>query len=514
MVSLSLGTLLVAIDNTIIGIAIPQISTEFDALDDIGWYGSAYLLTVTALQPTFGNIYKHFDIKITYIVSVIVFEVGSILCAAAPNSYTFIIGRAVAGAGSAGIFQGALVIIGYITPLEKRPLYLGIVVSAFGIATCFGPILGGVLTAEATWRWCFWINLPIGGIVFVTLLAILKINSANTESRKLPLKTKIGNMDFLGAALLVGAVCCLLLALQWGGNSLPWKSATVIGLFAGFASISVLFAALQWYLGDKGTISPRVLRKRSVLMGCMFVFFLSMTLYIFSYYIPFYFQAVQSVTATISGVRYIAFAIPQVVAIITSGAVVSKIGYYVPFMVLCAIVTSIGSGASTLISVDTPTVQWAAYLVISGFGIGLGVQLPYTALQVILDQDDLSVGNAMVVFFQQLGGAIAIPIGNTLLVNGLLEQIPRRTDSVSAQQVIQAGATNLRTLTNNDRVLRAVQIGYADAVVTTLYLAVAAACVSLPFAACMEWKSVKPKAVIQEEDTEKVGTDRVKRDGS
>ncbi|KAL8763455.1 MAG: hypothetical protein Q9184_000763 [Pyrenodesmia sp. 2 TL-2023] len=156
MVSLCLGTLLVAIDNTIIGIAIPQISTEFDSLDDIGWYGSAYLLTVTALQPTFGNIYKHFDIKITYIISVLVFEVGSILCAAAPNSYTFIIGRAVAGAGSAGIFQGALVIIGYITPLEKRPLYLGIVVSAFGIATCFGPILGGVLTAEATWRWCFW----------------------------------------------------------------------------------------------------------------------------------------------------------------------------------------------------------------------------------------------------------------------------------------------------------------------------------------------------------------------
>lgn len=140
----------------------------------------------------------------------------------------------------------------------------------------------------------------------------------------------------------------------------------------------------------------------------------------------------------------------------------------------------------------------------------------------------------MVVFFQQLGGyvgkppclfstddsrltparAIAIPIGNTLLVNGLLEQIPRRTESVSAQQVIQAGATNLRTLTNNDRVLRAVQIGYADAVVAALYLAVAAACVSLPFAACMEWKSVKPKAVIQEEDTEKVKTDRVKRDGS
>ncbi|KAI4178451.1 MAG: hypothetical protein L6R41_008383 [Letrouitia leprolyta] len=406
MTSLCLGTLLVAIDNTIIGIAIPQISTVFDALADVGWYGSAYLLTVTALQPTFGNVYKYFDVKITYLVSILVFEVGSILCAAAPDSPTFIVGRAVAGAGSAGIFQGALVIVGYITPLEKRPLYLGIVVSSFGIATCFGPILGGVLTQEATWRWCFWINLPIGGLVLIILLVALKINTANTESRSLPFKTKMMNMDFIGAALLVGAVCCLLLALQWGGNTMPWNSATVIGLFVGFGIISVIFAVLQWFLGDKGTISPRILRKRSVLMGCLFEFFLSMTLYIFSYYIPFYFQAVQSVSATTSGVRYIAFAIPEVVAVITSGAIVSRIGHYVrldsdvvsrgrpgprlmilqvPFMILCTIVTSVGSGCSTLLSVDTSTVQWAAYLVITGFGIGLGVQLPYTALQVILE---------------------------------------------------------------------------------------------------------------------------------
>ncbi|KAL9582840.1 MAG: hypothetical protein Q9212_003070 [Teloschistes hypoglaucus] len=377
MVSLCLGTLLVAIDNTIIGVAIPRISTVFDSLDDVGWYGSAYLLTVTALQPTFGNIYKYFDIKTTYMVSVLVFE-------AAPNSSTFIIGRAVAGAGSAGLFQGALVIVGFITPLEKRPLYLGIVVSAFGIATCFGPILGGALTAEVTWR-----NLPIGGLVFLTLLLTLRLTTANTESRSLPIKVKLMNMDFVGAGLLLGAVCCLLLALQWGGNTLPWRSATIIGLLVGFGIIGILFATLQWILGDKGTISPRILRQRSVLMGCLFEFFLSMTLY----YVPFYFQAVQSVSATTSGIRYIAFAIPEIVAIMISGATVSKIGHYVPFMILCAIVTSVGSGCSTLLSVHTPTVRWALYLVLSGLGIGLGVQLPYTALQVVLSQDDLSVGN-------------------------------------------------------------------------------------------------------------------------
>ncbi|KAL8827933.1 MAG: hypothetical protein Q9170_006815 [Blastenia crenularia] len=343
MISLCLGTLLVAIDNTIIGVAVPQISTVFDSLDDVGWYGSAYLLTVTALQPTFGNVYKYFDIKTTYMASVLVFE-------AAPNSPTFIIGRAVAGAGSAGLFQGALVIVGFITPLEKRPLFLGIVKSAH--------------------------------------------RSRGVHNVTRDFKTE--------------------------------HSQHGIQVFA-----------------DQGEGEEHGL--------C-------------SYYVPFYFQAVQSVSPTTSGIRYIAFAIPEVVAIIVSGAIVSKIGYYV-----CS---------------------------------------PST---IIRGQDDLSSGNgtrvtpnptapsltpsraaAMVSFFQQLGGAIAIPIGNTLLVNGLLREIPRRTDAVSAQAVIRAGATNLRQLTNGDAVtLRAVQSGYAKAVVATLYLALAAACVALPFAAGMEWRSVR-----------------------
>ena len=171
---LCLGTLLVAIDSTIIAVAIPKIASTFRALDQVAWYGSGYLLTVTAFQPTFGKIYKYFDIKLTYMVSIIIFEgkpqlasalyltnrsrllVGSVLCAAAPNSSTFILGRVVAGIGAAGLFQGALCIIALSVPLEKRPLFLGIVVSAFGLAACFGPILGGALTKDVTWRWCFW----------------------------------------------------------------------------------------------------------------------------------------------------------------------------------------------------------------------------------------------------------------------------------------------------------------------------------------------------------------------
>lgn len=185
-------------------------------------------------------------------------------------------------------------------------------------------------------------------MVFFTLILTLKIHSASPESRGHFFQTKMANMDFLGAALLVGAVCCLLLALQWGGNTLPWRSATVIGLFIGFVVTILVFATLQWFLGDRGTISPQILRQRSVLMGCIFEFVLRLTLYTvralsfgltaslsietdglqYSYCIPFYLQAVESVSATTSGVRYIVF-VPDFVAIIMSGVIVSKVGYYV-----------------------------------------------------------------------------------------------------------------------------------------------------------------------------------------
>lgn len=276
--SLCLAIFLHGLDTNIVGVAMPKITTEFNSLDDISWYGSSYLLTVTAFQPLFGNLYKYFVAKPVYLASILTFEIGSIICAAAPNSTILILGRSVLGLGAAGLLQGALAIIGYAVKLEKVPQYQGIVISAFGISVCTGPIIGGALTDRASWRWCFWINVPAGFLVIVLILIFVKIRpKADQINQNLPLSKKLAHLDAVGTVLFIASVCCLLVVLQLGGHEITWRSSKAAGLFVGFATMMIAFGILQWHRGEFATIPPRVLAKRSIYTGALVLFFLGMS---------------------------------------------------------------------------------------------------------------------------------------------------------------------------------------------------------------------------------------------
>jgi hypothetical protein len=216
LASIFVSMFLVSLDRLIISTAIPKITDDFHSVTDIGWYGSAYLLSNSAFQLMYGKLYTFFSIKTVFLTAIALFEVGSAICGAAPNSVALIVGRAVAGLGSAGIMSGAIVILIYSVPLHKRPLYQGLFGAIFGLSSVVGPLLGGAFTSKVTWRWCFYINLPFGGVAVVLLFFLLDI--PEREETKKSLGSKLAQLDAFGTAAFLPGVICLLLALQWGGS--------------------------------------------------------------------------------------------------------------------------------------------------------------------------------------------------------------------------------------------------------------------------------------------------------
>ncbi|RAK94838.1 MDR family MFS transporter [Aspergillus ibericus CBS 121593] len=490
--ALFLAIFLTALDQTIIGTAIPKITDQFHSVDDVGWYGSAYFLTSTALQPAYGRMYMLFDVKWSFLVAIFIFELGSLICAVAPNSATLIGGRAVAGTGVGGIFSGALVILSLTVPLKKRPTVFGLFGLVWGLASVVGPLLGGAFTDGPSWRWCFYINLPIGAVSVAVIIVILHLpKTAPTGQSFLQ---RLVNLDLLGVGFLLPTVVCLLLALQWGGTTYAWNNSRIIGLFIGFGLILICFVGSQIWLGDKATLPPRIMKMRTTISLSCFSLGFGGAYYLLMYYLPIYFQSVRNVSAVHSGIDILPILIAQSIFSVAIGAGVSAVGYYTPFLIGSTAIFCIGAGLLTLYTTDIPTGKWIGYQILTGAGVGAGFQIPMTAIQTILDQADIPIGSAAVIFFQSLGGAVFISVGESVFENRLAKEIAKNAPQVSPSLILDAGATAFRTalaeagqLDALDAVLDAYMVGLRDVFRVTLALILFAFVSSLP----LEWKSVK-----------------------
>ncbi|KAK1970741.1 major facilitator superfamily transporter [Colletotrichum sublineola] len=493
IISLCFTVFLIALDQTIIAPALSAITAEYGTVKDIGWYGASYLLTTTALQPMYGTIYKLFKIKLPYLAAIAIFEIGSLVCALAPTSTSFIIGRAIAGVGTAGLFSGSIVILSYTMPLHKRPLALGLIGGIFGVASVAGPLLGGVFTDKATWRWCFYINLPIGGIAMLFIFFLLTIDQENNIFGE-SIFQRILQLDLIGTAIFIPAIVCLILALQWGGSQYAWNSATIIGLLVGFALMAIVFVAIQFWQGDKGTLPPKFFRDRNVLCAFLFVAFFGVAFFPLIYYLSLYFQAIQGASAVQAGIKILPFLLSTVVASIGCGAVISFIGYYNAVALPSAVVFAVGAGMITTFDVDTPMSKWFGYQVIAGLGAGACFQLGVLVVQTVLPQDEVPVASACVQFFQSLGGSVMIAVSQTLFQTGLIDGVVKNAPSINPAIFINSGADQVRgILTQMGRadlipvVLEAYMVGLRH----TFYVTLAGACASFFVCLGLEWKSVK-----------------------
>ncbi|KAF2149849.1 putative MFS transporter [Myriangium duriaei CBS 260.36] len=465
VIALVLAMFLVALDMTIVSTAIPKITDQFHSLQDVGWYGSAFFLLVASSTNLFGKAYKFFPLKTVFLTSIAIFEIGSLICAVAPNSTALIVGRAIAGLGGAGLASGVYSIIALSVTPQQAPAYTGILGATYGVASVIGPLLGGVFTDGPGWRWCFYINLPIGGVSAAIIMFFFQTPKRHKQIDA-TWKEKMLQLDFSGTFLLTAAVVCIILALQWGGTTKSWGSADVIGTIVGFFLILGVFVVNEYFVGGRALFAPKIIKQKTIILMCLFICFVAGAFFTWLYYLPIYFQSIDGTSAAQSGVRNLPLILTVSIFSIVSGGTISATGHYLPIMVIGSIITTIAAGLIYTWDIGTQSGHWIGYQILGGIGIGLIFQIPVIVGQAQVDPEDVSSATAIILFFQTITGSVFVSVAQSLFTNRIVSYTAQNIPTLSPQTVVQTGATDLRKAFSGAElagVLRAYMAGLKDA---------------------------------------------------
>ncbi|MFB6130627.1 MAG: MDR family MFS transporter [Salinigranum sp.] len=408
LIGLMLGMLLGSIDQSIVGTALPTIAGELGGLDKLSWVVTAYLVTVTVTTRLYGKLSDIYGRSIVYEVSIAIFLLGSILSGFAGNMVQLTVFRAFQGIGAGGLIAMATTVLGDIFSPRERGKYMSYMMLIFGAATIGGPLLGGYLTDHFTWRWIFYINVPIG------VAAILVMHF----ELDLPVPEETHAIDYLGAALLVCAVGALMLLTTWGGTQYAWGSVQILGLAAATLVLGVAFVAQELRVDEP--IFPVHLMDRGAVAGVIALSFcLGVGIFGATIYLPVFLQTVLGVSATNSGLLLLPLVGGMLVTAALTGQLMTRTGRYKPFVVLG---TVLGTGGYWLLHTMGPAtthLHSTLYMVLTGMGFGFIMPVLTVAVQNAVDRKNLGVATTSVTFSRSLGSAVGVAVFGALLTNQL-----------------------------------------------------------------------------------------------
>ncbi|KAI1078228.1 major facilitator superfamily-domain-containing protein [Whalleya microplaca] len=481
---------LFSLDNTIVALVQPQIIESFGSIEKLPWLSVSFALGNVAVNLPWGKLYGQFNNKIMFIIAVLLFEIGSAICGAAPNMDAFIIGRAICGVGGGGIYMGSMNLLSVTTTSQERPLYLSYIGLTWGTGTVLGPIIGGAFAiSTATWRWAFYINLCIGALAAPALIFLLPSHNPRPG---VSVGQRTRELDLIGTVLVIGGLVSGIIAIGFGGALYPWNSGQIIGSFVCSGVLWILFIVQQSFsifTTPQRRLFPCDLVKNweldilfaqvAAAISCAFIPI---------YFIPLYFQFVKNDAALQAGVRLLPYIILMVFSTVLSGAIVSKTGVYMPWFLGGSILAVIGSALMYTTTINTDIARIYGYTVILGFGVGSYSQLSFSVGQAKVGLERVADVTAFIGFGQMGGIALALSIANSVFLNratiGIASVVPDAPVSEIQTAIQGAGNSFFESLSSSQRT--AVLDAIVDSMNDAYILVMAGAALSVVLAVFMK----------------------------